>query len=96
LSESVLENTKTVDHWLRVLYVPPGISWDTMWEHGVKLFKSGHKVQIHEHRWQERCPVLDTDGSVKRCGQLTDDGDGPRLVLASQGPAPGAPGTIES
>lgn len=87
MSNTILENTHTVDHWLRILYIPTGIDWDTMWQHAVALFKTGHTVQIHEHRSQERCPVLDSDTAVKRCGQLTDAGSGPTLVLAKHGPA---------
>lgn len=88
----ILENTHTVSHDLRLLYVPPGIDWDTMWQHAVKLFKNGHTVQIHEHRVTDRCPVLDLETAVKRCGQLQDGDAGPRLVLARQGPSDdGAP-----
>lgn len=79
---STLENTHTVSHDLRILYVPSGIDWDTMWLHAVKLFKSGHTVQIHEHKVQERCPVLDEGTDLRRCGQLTDGPDGATVVTA--------------
>lgn len=75
---SVLDGNKgQYDPNLRILYVPEGISWDTMFDHGVKLIRAGYSVRMHEHRVTEPCSA---DGVVRRCGQLTDADGGARLV----------------
>lgn len=57
----------------RTLYVPEGISYDAQFEHGVKLFKAGSRVTIHDHaQSDDHCQTY-------RCGVLTDGPKGPTL-----------------
>lgn len=76
----------------RTLYVPQGVvDWDSTFNHGVKLIKEGHSVQLHEHGIAESCG---TNGAT-RCGELTRAESGAILVADSTGAAP-TPSEIEN
>jgi hypothetical protein len=68
----------------RVLFIPNGISWESQFDHGVKLFNQGYTVWIHEHSANDDCPSLSgPNGRIARCGQLTDQDGTVRLEPAS-------------
>jgi len=73
---NALENTSDADSFenKRIVYVPPAVDWDTMYNHAVKLFNTGCSVWVHDHGYQARCTP---NG---RCGQLTAGPGGAILV----------------
>jgi hypothetical protein len=67
----------------RLLFVPKGISWETQFEHGVRLVLRGYTVWLHEHAYQDDCgqPAPGShEGRISRCGQLTKQDNGVILV----------------
>ena len=69
---------------VRVLYVPKDISWDEQYNRAVKLLKLGYTVELHEHSFNESCPVDTPNGRTVRCGELTEQEGAVKLVLASE------------
>lgn len=63
---------------VRSLFIPKGISWETMYEYGVKMVMRGYTVWMHEHSYGDDCP-----GRPSRCGQLTPTPKG--VILVEQG-----------
>jgi hypothetical protein len=85
MSNALEGNRPTYDGNMRVLFVPQGIvDWDTMFKHGVNLIGQGYTVQMHEHRFTERCSA----NGVARCGRLTAAETGAILVPDSNGDSP--------
>lgn len=77
MSEALEGKRATYDNNSRVLYCPEGISWEAQTVYGHKLIKSGHRVELHDHKMLAPC------GVAGRCGELTDGGDHAILVTST-------------
>lgn len=82
MSEALEGKRAAYDNNSRILYCPPGISWEAQTEHGHKLIKSGYRVELHDHRMLTPC------GVAGRCGELTDGGNRAILVTDSETETP--------